>query len=187
MLTWSGLPEKRIFWHPFGELSYHQGIPISNYWLKEKLQGYSEGFGESCFETVELCKAKKSPKSNLYSHVFSQNKIKDISYAYHLDAGLFADFLKDYSKKKGVKQVVDKVVNVSLDERGFITKVKTENNGDFYGDLFIDCSGFKGLLINQALKEPFISYSDSLLCDRAIAISVPYEDRDKYDSQVWRN
>lgn len=178
-VNWSGVPEKSEFWHPFGKLAYHQGLPLSSYWLKEKLQGESTSFGESCFEQVHLCKAKKSPKLNLWL----QSHIREIQYAYHLDAGLLATYLKNKSKKQGVKQVVDKVVNVFLNKRGFIESLTTENHGKFDGDLFIDCSGFKGLLINQALQEPFISYADSLLCDRAIALSMPYESQDKYNSK----
>ena len=182
-VNWSGLPEKKEFWHPFGQTSYHEGLPISSYWLEAKLNKLSTSFAESCFEHVHLCKAKKSPKPKLNSQVYSNEAIKNISYGYHLDAGLFADYLKKYSKKRGVKQILDKVVHVCLNEQGFIDCLTTENHKKIKGDLFIDCSGFKGLLINQSLNEPFISYSDSLLCDRAIAISSPYEDRDIYNKK----
>ncbi len=70
--------------------------------------------------------------------------------------------------------VVDKVSNVNLDDQGFIESIQTEKLGVLPGDLFVDCSGFSGLLINKALNEPFDSYSDDLLCDRAVAIRVPY-------------
>jgi hypothetical protein len=178
-VNWSGIPETSEFWHPFGKLAYHQSLPLSSYWLKEKLQGKFTSFAESCFEQVHLCKANKSPKLDLWL----QSHTRQIQYAYHLDAGLLATYLKEKSKKQGVKQVVDKVVDVSLDKRGFIESVTTENHGKFEADLFIDCSGFQGLLINQALQEPFISYADSLLCDRAIALSIPYENQDKYNSK----
>lgn len=178
-VNWSGIPDKSEFWHPFGKLLDHQGFPLSNYWLEEKLQGKFSDFGESCFEHVHLCKAKKSPKL----HPWTQNYTKEIQYAYHLDAGMLATYLKNKSLKQGVKQIVDKVVNVSLNNKGYIDFLTTENHGNFSSDLFVDCSGFSGLLINKALKEPFISYSDCLFCDRAISLSTPYENGDEYNSK----
>ena len=180
-VNWSGISGKDSYWHPFGEHYSYNGLPISHYWLREKLQGNALNYAESCFEQVHLSKAKKSPKGKLYSQIYSLKKIKDVYYGYHLDAGLLAEYLKKYSKEKGVKQVLDKVIDVCLDRRGFIDYLKTEHHGNLDGDIFLDCSGFKGLLINQAMKEPFISYADSLLCDRAIAISAPYDKQDPYD------
>jgi tryptophan 6-halogenase len=81
--------------------------------------------------------------------------------------------MKDYAMPRGVEQIVDDVVDVKLDESGSIDHIITKEHGSINGDLFIDCTGFRGLLINKALDEPFISFSDSLLCDRAIAMQVP--------------
>jgi tryptophan halogenase len=61
-----------------------------------------------------------------------------------------------------------------LDEQGNITALVTQAGGVLQGDLFIDCSGFTALLINKTLGEPFISYQESLLCDRAVALPTPY-------------
>jgi tryptophan halogenase len=81
--------------------------------------------------------------------------------------------MKDYAMPRGVEQIVDDVVDVKLDESGSIDRIITKEHGSINGDLFVDCTGFRGLLINKALDEPFISFSDSLLCDRAIAMQVP--------------
>jgi tryptophan halogenase len=94
-------------------------------------------------------------------------------YAYHVDAGLLANYLRDVAVARGVKHVDDTVREVSLAPNGFVDHVTTRNHGAIHADLFVDCSGFRGLLINQALGEPFSSWSDMLLCDRAIAIPVP--------------
>ncbi|MEQ9481954.1 tryptophan halogenase family protein [Coleofasciculus sp. F4-SAH-05] len=188
-VNWSGQPDQNVFWHPFGgedifwdplrqgSLTKELRIPISHYWLKRKLQGNPEPFDYSCFESVHLCAAKKSPKTD------GNPKLRSIEYAYHLDAGLLANYLKRKAKSESVKHIVDNVLDVSLNEKGFISHLTTENNGNIYGDLFIDCSGFKGLLINQALQEPFISYSDSLFCDNAIAIPMAYDAEDEYDTR----
>jgi tryptophan halogenase len=177
-VNWSGLPGKDVFWHPFGALPHSKqtGIPLSYYWQKRKLEGNSEPFDRSCFEAVSLCDLKKSPKDDS-----DPQYAYKIEYAYHLDAGLLAVYLKNKSKSEGVNHVVDNVLDVALDERGFISHLITEKHGNLYGDLFIDCSGFRGRLINQALQEPFISYSDSLLCDSAIAMPVSYDPDDPYD------
>jgi tryptophan halogenase len=94
-------------------------------------------------------------------------------YAYHFNASELADFLTGYAMRRGVKRVIDEVVEVPLREDGSIAAVRTREHGPLEADLFVDCSGFRGLLINQALGEPFISFGDSLLNDSAVAIQVP--------------
>ncbi|AFY46621.1 Tryptophan halogenase [Nostoc sp. PCC 7524] len=180
-VNWSGLPGKDEYWHPLTRLPETPGssIPLFHYWLQSKLQGNSAAFDASCFAAVELCAAQKSPKS-----VNNRNPHTTVGdYGYHLDAGLLATYLKQKGKSEGIRQIVDHVLDVAFDENGFIRHLVTENHGEVAGDLFIDCSGFSGRLINQALQEPFISYSDSLLCDRAVALPVLYESGDKYNEK----
>jgi tryptophan halogenase len=94
-------------------------------------------------------------------------------FAYHFNASMLADFLRDYAIEHGVKHVFDEIDDVQLTDDGSISCVVGKTHGKLSGDLFIDCTGFRGLLINKALNEPFISFSESLLCDRAVAIQVP--------------
>jgi tryptophan halogenase len=94
-------------------------------------------------------------------------------YAYHFDANLLARFLSRYAVHRGVSHILDEVVDVRLAENGCIRAIQTTEHGEIEGDLFIDCTGFKGLLINQVMKEPFISFSESLPCDSAVAMQVP--------------
>jgi tryptophan halogenase len=75
--------------------------------------------------------------------------------------------------KRGVRQITDDVTDVKLREDGSIVHLVTKEHGNIEADLYIDCTGFRGLLINQALNEPFISFSDNLPNDRAVAIQVP--------------
>lgn len=179
-VNWLGRSGGDEFWHPFGLAPVTTGtsISIAHYWLKRRLQGQPDPFAASCSEAVRLCRAKTSPR-------FSSDPgyTWRVNYAYHLDAGRLATYLKERAKADGVKHVVDRVLDVSLDEQGFISHLITAKNGHLPGDLFIDCSGFRGALINQALGEPFTSYSDSLLCDRAIALSLPYDQGDAYDEK----
>lgn len=177
-VNWSNASRKDMYWHPFGGIPIVEpfGFPLSHYWLARRNQGNSEPYGQSCSEHVHLCEAQKAPKSQV-----GEYSPWDLEYAYHLDAGLLASFLKEKSLAAGVNHIIDRVKDVALDERGFIDHLITENHGDLDGDLFIDCSGFRGVLINQSLQEPFVSYNQSLICDRAIAISTPYPIDDKFD------
>jgi tryptophan 7-halogenase len=106
-----------------------------------------------------------------------RNGERAIFYAWHFDAHLVADYLKRWSIERGVKHVVDDIERVTLSpENGNVEAVHTKLGGTYSGDLFIDCSGFRSLLMNQALREPFMDMADYLLCDSAVAAAVPNDD-----------
>lgn len=178
----------RHFYHPFQRYEVIDGFDISEWWLKMKR--HKESFDYACFLIPFLCDNQRSPRyldgtvfddkaQNLFSreYIDKKNVLADLKvqypYAYHFDANLLARFLKDYAMHRGVKQIVDDVVDVKLKEDGSIDYIKTKKHDSISGDLFVDCTGFRGLLINKALGEPFISFSESLLCDSAIAMQIP--------------
>lgn len=98
------------------------------------------------------------------------------NYAYHLDAGKFAPFLQRHCcEKLGVRHVLADVRNVTLAEDGDIHSVVTEQAGEILGDLFVDCTGFRSLLLGETLGVPFKDCGDVLFCDTALAVQVPYE------------
>jgi tryptophan halogenase len=99
-----------------------------------------------------------------------------LQYAYHLDAGKLAAFLTEVCTARGVRHVRDNVVGVQHDARGYISALQLKEHGEWPVELVIDCTGFRGLLINQAMGEPFESYADYLLNDRAMPIQIPHED-----------
>ena len=97
-------------------------------------------------------------------------------YGYHFDAALLGEYLRKRGVDEGI-QLIDDVINeVHQHENGDIAGVSTEQNGRFDADFFIDCSGFKGLIIRQTLDEPYISYRDYLFNDAAVAMPTPVAD-----------
>jgi tryptophan 6-halogenase len=180
--------DRAWFYHPFQRYETVDGYNMGEWWLK--LKRHEQPFDQACFSIPGLCEAKRSPRfldgsvfdegvqdyfggGRKPKNCFLSDHTVQYPYAYHFDARLLADFLKEYATSRGVRQIVDEVNEVRLGEDGGIDHLVTQRHGAIHGDLFVDCTGFRGLLINQALGEPFISFSDSLLCDRAIAMQIP--------------
>ncbi len=178
------------FYHPFQRYEMAEGFDVSEWWLKIK-KDKQEAFDYSCFLIPMLCDNKKSPRyvdgkvfDDKVQDIFSEgqnvekiigNLTAQYPYGYHFDANLLARFLKDYAMQRGVQQIVDDVVNVDLTSEGSIASIQTAQHGSVSGDLYIDCTGFRGLLINKALNEPFLPFAESLLCDSAIAMQIPVD------------
>lgn len=180
--------DKQYFYHPFQRYEMVDGHNLAEWWLK--LQAGKERFDYACFTVPALCDAQRSPRymdGRVYDDRFQEYVETDESeralqlaelkvqypYGYHFDAGLLAKFMARYAKARGVAEIIDDVDKVHLSDTGHIAGVETRQHGRLDADLFIDCTGFRGLLINQALGEPFISFSESLLNDRAVAMQVP--------------
>ncbi|MEO0396402.1 MAG: tryptophan halogenase family protein [Cyanobacteria bacterium P01_A01_bin.137] len=168
--NWSGVPGFDTYWHSFGGVTpIVNGVNLLHHLLRDQLHGRSQVFNSQQYHRENLlAMAHRSPKQKNEA-----NYNGSVAYAYHLDAGLLGGYLKEKALERGVCHVVDDVVDVALNEQGFISYLNTRMHGDLQADFFVDCSGFKGLLINQALGESFDSYEDSLFCDRAIALSLP--------------
>jgi tryptophan 6-halogenase len=184
---------KGHFYHPFQRFETACSVSAAEWWLKLKPD---EPFDYACFTVPLLCDAKRSPRY-LDGTVFDDKVARffpassagspdgevpnvlisghhvQYPYAYHFNAAELAAFLRKLAVGWGVVGLVDDVLEVPLKEDGSIAAVRTQDHGLIEGDLFIDCSGFRGLLINQALGEPFISFGDCLLNDSAVAIQVP--------------
>jgi tryptophan halogenase len=118
-----------------------------------------------CFQGVHLAQHKKSPKK------FDDGPHQGaVQYAYHLDAVRLADFLRDWAVERGVVHLLDDVTTWTRTAGGDLESVTTNSNGTLRSDMFFDCSGFRSLLMLQALEEPYLSYSNDLYCDSAVAI-----------------
>jgi tryptophan halogenase len=166
---------KRIAYiNPFNEGVAIGGIELANYYLKYGAGG--RAFGEVITPALDLARAFKGPWP-LGAKSEEQNR----GYAYHLDAGLFAELLRDVCVGRGVEHIRDDVVDTELDERGFIAALQMKEGGRLPVELVIDCTGFRGMLINKCLGEPFIDYSKYLANDRAAAIQIPHPDPAKIE------
>ncbi len=106
---------------------------------------------------------------------------RTVNYAYHLDAGLFAQFLMEIGIACGIEHVRDDVVEVQLDEQGFVDSLQLKESGRHPVELVIDCTGFRGVIIQQALGVEFESYDKYLLNDRALAVQLPHQDPTKLE------
>lgn len=156
-----------VYMHAFGSIGKKLGaLDFHHYWLRARASGHAHSLWKySLNETAALAgrfgRLDWIPDSNLQGLV----------YAYHFDATLFAGYLRKYSEKRGVKRTEGKVVDVALHpENGHIESVRMESGAQISGDLFIDCTGFRGLLIEEALQTGYEDWSFWLPCDRAIAV-----------------
>lgn len=131
-----------------------------HFWLHGLRKGIKDDFGDYCYE-LQAAKANK----------FALSKNTPINYAYHLDATRYAQYLQEFSKKLGVTRVEGKIQQVNKDNKsGEISSLTLASGQIVEGDFFIDCTGFQGLLIEQALHTGFDDWSHWLPCDRAVAV-----------------
>ena len=108
---------------------------------------------------------------------YQRDDLPPMNYAYHLDATRYAQFLRSYAEARGVTRREGRVTDVSQDgETGFVTSVTMDDGKVIQGDLFIDCSGFRGLLIEQTLATGYDDWSDFLPCNRAVALPCNRDD-----------
>jgi tryptophan halogenase len=159
------------YYHP---LMLPQGFAQLNlvpHWMRETRD---QSFCDFVTPQGRLCDAGLAPKM-----ITSPEYRGLANYAYHLDAAKFAPFLARHcTEKLGVRHVLANVVQVNQNPSGDIQSVLTPEAGEISGDLFIDCSGFSGLLIGKTLGVGFKDCSDILFCDTALAVQVPYDTPD---------
>ena len=153
--------------HAFGEVGLPLGpLPFQQYWLRRRLESGTEDISGYSLNAAaaKACRMARIDK-------VGSSPMAGIKYAFQFDAGLYGRMLRTYAERRGVKRTEGKVVDVRLrGEDGFIESVVLESGAPIAGDLFIDCSGFRGLLIEGALKSGFEDWREWLACDRALAV-----------------
>ncbi len=146
--------------HPFGTTGQGSFLAdFQHFWLHGKSKGIDAEFGEYSFE-IQAAKANK----------FATSKNSSINFAYHLDATRYAKYLRQFSENLGTKRIEGKIQQVQQHPDGDIKALLLESGEVVEADLFIDCTGFAGLLIDKTLKTPYEDWSHWLPCNSAVPL-----------------
>ncbi|MCW3174098.1 tryptophan halogenase family protein [Shewanella subflava] len=156
-------------WHDVGKDYLHSfgflgkdcwACGFQHFWLKGKQQGMVSEIGDYCTEHLAARQGRFAILPN-----------QDYNHAYHMDASLYAKFLRKMAEANGLTRIEGKITDVQLhDHNGYIKALQLDNGELIEGDLFIDCTGFRALLIEQTLNTGFDDWSHYLPCDSAIAV-----------------
>jgi|SRR5690554_500913 len=164
-VNWKKIGHQYI--HAFGEVGKDmEGVQFYHYWLKMLALGKAEDLDNYTISGLASARGK-------FMRPFDagNSPLSNIAYAFHFDAGLYARFLREYSEARGVIRTEGMVVDTILRASdGFIEAVQLASGERVEADFFIDCSGFRGLLIEQALHTGYEDWSHWLPCDRAWAV-----------------
>lgn len=163
--NWGGVGDK--YMHAFGAVGRQVGmVPFQHYWLRAKAAGYGGDLWDYSFNYQV---AKQDRFARLAQ--IPNSPVEGITHAFHFDAGLYARYLRQGSEQGGVKRIEGMITDVSLDgENGNIASVSLKDGQVIEGDFFLDCSGFRALLLGQALGVEYEDWTHWLPCDRAVAV-----------------
>ena len=161
-----GDPED-CYMHAFGDLGLDLGLGnFYQYWLRSRREGnqhrlWDYSLNEFAARHHRFDRIQKIPETPMQGLV----------HAYHLDAGLYAKYLRTFSEARGVTRTEGRIVSVHLHEsQGHIESLQLEDGQLLSADFFIDCTGFRRLLIGQTLQVPFEDWTHWLPCDRAMTV-----------------
>ena len=154
------------YMHAFGAVGRALGIvPFHHYWLRARAAGTAEEYGAYSFNET-AARSGRFAKSD-----GRPSALPDLTYAFHFDAGLYAAMLRRYAEARGVVRVEGEIGGFDKNgESGDLTALVMTDGRRVEGELFIDCTGFRGLLIGEAMGAAYQDWSHFLPCDRALAV-----------------
>ena len=181
--NWKDVGES--YFHSFGLTGKdHWSAGFQHFWMHGLTKGHTQSYDDYCLELVAAREGK-------FAHLPDER----MNYAYQLDSTLYAKFLRGMAEADGIKRIEGKIANVELDgERGDIAALLLESGTRIEGDLFLDCTGFRALLIGQTLGIGHEDWTHWLPCDSAIALqtesvgpAVPFTRANAHDAGwQWR-
>jgi tryptophan halogenase len=153
------------YYHAFGANGRDFGsLPFHSVWLRAALERDDEALSAYNLQAMASANGKfMRPEGK-------NSPLAELAYAFHFDASLYARFLRRMSEKAGVTRVEGKIHTVNMREDGFISSLSLEGGQTIDGDLFLDCTGFRSLLLGEAMGVGFTDWSQWLPCDRALAV-----------------
>jgi tryptophan halogenase len=172
------------YFHSFGITGKdHWSAGFQHFWLTGLERGHQQPYDDYCLELKAA-----------YAGKFAHLPDDQLNYAYQFDSGLYARFLRTMAEADGAKRIEGKIAEVALGDDGAIGALRLESGERVEGDLFLDCTGFRALLIEGALRAGFDDWTHWLPCDRAIAVqtrsvrpAVPYTRAMAHDAGwQWR-
>ncbi len=165
-VDWTRLGHRYI--HPFGFYGIDMmGIEFHHHWLKGRALGDTSELDDYSIAAV----AAKNSKFLRPQNDQPNSPLSKLGYAFQFDAGRYARYLRGRAEAQGVKRTEGRIVSVEQDgTSGFVTAVVLESGARIEGDLFLDCSGFRALLIGETMGVGFEDWTPWLPCDRAVAI-----------------
>ena len=154
--------------HPFGSYGLDMlGIEFQHFWLHARAAGDQSALDDFSIAAV----AAKAGRMTWPRPDQPNSPLSRLSYAFQFDAGRYGKFLRQRAENQGVVRIEGRIAEVAQHpETGFLTHVTLESGVTVEGELFLDCSGFRSLLLGQTLGVPFVDWTAWLPCDRAIAI-----------------
>ncbi len=162
---WGQLGDRYI--HPFGDYGVPlHGLDFHQLWLRKRAMGEAPRLDDYSFP-IQIAEANRFKRPNGDVRQIGSN----FGYAYQFDSSRYAAFLRAFAEERGVTRKEGRVVDTALDAgTGFVRSIQLEDGTNIAADLFVDCSGFRGVLIEQALETGYDDWSAWLPCDRAVAV-----------------
>ena len=171
-VQWRKAPEREpgeAYFHPFGDPIEVAGLNPARQWSRLD-PGTRGSFADLFSVQAELARSGRAPK-----HLNDRPYDGALAYAYHLDAGKLAQFLKERFRAMGVRHVIGMVEGVALNESGDITSLTLQSGETLTSDVYIDCTGFAARLINSDKANTFEDKSSILFVDKAVTTRIPHE------------
>lgn len=167
---WSTRPGFTRYFHPFASMLDNLTMSQFVHNVEARIQGANvHAHPDRFFIATRLAREHRAPKA-------PEGFPFDIWHGYHFDAVLLGQYLHEKALERGVRYQSCHVTHANLTPDGSIASVSTREAGTIEADLFVDCSGFSGLLIDKALRTPWVSFGENLFNDAAVALPTPLDD-----------